>query len=115
MLGTITASRRGVSKLVTPPPARRSRLSSAPMRSRSSWDAESIIRAGISSHPISSRKSGMLLNLLVSQTGAPVECDSRHIETVQNPIDSAAFEHQVLRLRGSFAARNFHSAQDDRA
>ena len=53
-----TASRRGESKqLIVPEAFRRSRFSRSLTRCRSSCDAASIIRAGISSQPISSRKS----------------------------------------------------------
>src|SRR5579862_8657608 len=62
------ASRLGVSKCVTSPADNRSRLSKLATRSRNSCEAASIIRAGISSHPISSRKSGMPSNHQVSQS-----------------------------------------------
>src|SRR5258706_4665765 len=56
----MTARRRGVSIEVGALAAgRRSRSSSLVTRSRSSVEAASIMRAGISSVPISSKKSGM--------------------------------------------------------
>ena len=59
-----TDRRRGVSKCVRPrPEARRSRFSKSLTRCCSSREAASIIRAGISSVPISSRKSGIRLSI----------------------------------------------------
>ena len=60
MFAANTARRRGVSRKVRAPAGRSlSRSSSLCTRSRNSRDAASIIRAGISSQPISSRKSGI--------------------------------------------------------
>ena len=110
-LSARTANRRGVSKLVTAPEGSKplSRRAALPRARAVLPRAASIIRAGISSQPISSRKSGMqrlsipvILNVRTSHA-----CDTAiTIESGCNlqvlPMQLRAFARSTLPLFASF-------------